>query len=72
MFCTKWDRAALFEAAGSQDYRKMVSMARGIRAITRWMISCDESLRISCSMLGDGEAAIDGELTLSGNRPKCY
>lgn len=40
MFCTKWDRAALFEGAGSQDYRKMVSTARGIRAITRWMISC--------------------------------
>jgi hypothetical protein len=39
MFCTKWDRVALFEAAGSQDYRKMVSTAKGIRAITRWMIS---------------------------------
>src|ERR1700722_19173906 len=39
MFCTKWDRATLF-TAGSQDYRKMVSTARGIRAITRWMISC--------------------------------
>ena len=36
MFCTKWDRAALFEAAGTQDYRKMVSTARGIRAITRY------------------------------------
>ena len=39
MFCTKWDRATLF-TAGSQDYRKMVSTARGIQAITRWMISC--------------------------------
>jgi hypothetical protein len=28
--------------------------------------------RISYSMLGDWEAAIDGELTLSENRPKCY
>jgi hypothetical protein len=28
--------------------------------------------RISYSMLGDSEAAIDGELTLSENRPKCY
>jgi hypothetical protein len=38
MFCAKWNRAALFEEAASQDYRK-VSTARGIREITRWMIS---------------------------------
>ena len=34
MFCAKWNRAALFEEAGSQNYKKMVSTARGIRAIT--------------------------------------
>jgi len=28
MFYAKWDRAALFEEAGSQDYRKIVSTAR--------------------------------------------
>ena len=33
-FCAKWDRAALLE-----DYREMVSRARGIRTITRLMVS---------------------------------
>ena len=28
MSCAKWDRAALFEEADSQDYREMVSTAR--------------------------------------------
>jgi len=36
MSCAKWGRAALFEEA---DSREMVSTARGIQAITRWMIS---------------------------------
>jgi hypothetical protein len=38
MFSAKWDRAVLLEQAGTQDYRTVVSTAKGIKAIARQII----------------------------------